>query len=234
MAMVVLYMLLQSHREQRRAARHPLCSRLLRAGASAAPRAARPTLWRDSARSALTLDQRFCGMTQYSDHETWLIEAGNDIITRKAGGASLSPLERIVYCLWVADYGMRNAGDLVTARDLYPNFQRDAADLAGAIGLPFTRESFSLPEESFRWSTSSGLIASATRSKRSDPRNAKPPGARSIRRRVPLERVSEDGWIDGGQLVIWSNGHRSPRMRPHVEQGRLGGSPARRPAAADS
>ena len=50
---------------------------------------------------------------------------------------ALSPVERLVYCLWVADYGMRNAGDLDTARDLYPDFQREAVELARELGMEF-------------------------------------------------------------------------------------------------
>ena len=57
-----------------------------------------------------------------SDNETWVIEAGDTVI-RKITCSSiecLSPWEMLVYCLWVADYGMRNAGDLDTAADVYP------------------------------------------------------------------------------------------------------------------
>jgi hypothetical protein len=85
-------------------------------------------------------------MSPSSDNETWIIEAGDEVISKKAsvGIARLSRKERLVYCLWAADYGMRNAGDLDTARDLYPNFQHDAAALARELSLPFIHESFSL------------------------------------------------------------------------------------------
>jgi hypothetical protein len=86
-------------------------------------------------------------MNQGPDNETWVVETGDAIITKRAGGVRLSPVERLVYCLWVADYGMRNAGDLDTARDLYHDFQREAAELAGELGLLFTRQSFGLPAE---------------------------------------------------------------------------------------
>jgi hypothetical protein len=81
------------------------------------------------------------------DNKTWIIEAGDAVIQKKAslGIADLSPVERLIYCLWVADYGMCNAGDLETARDLYPDFQREAVHIAGELGLGFTHESFSLP-----------------------------------------------------------------------------------------
>lgn len=82
-----------------------------------------------------------------TDNEARIIDAGDAVIEKMAGlgHSALSPVERLIYCMWVADYGMRNAGDLETARDLYPNFQREAAQLAQGLGLGFTRESFSLP-----------------------------------------------------------------------------------------
>src|SRR5262249_18465848 len=87
------------------------------------------------------------GMIHHPDNETWVLEAGDAVITKMAIGARLSPVERLVYCLWVADYGMRSAGDLDAARDLYPDFQCEAAELAGELGLSFTRQSFGLPAE---------------------------------------------------------------------------------------
>jgi hypothetical protein len=55
------------------------------------------------------------------DNETWLLDAGDEVIQAKAahGIDSLSARDRLIYCLWVADYAMRNAGDLSTASDLY-------------------------------------------------------------------------------------------------------------------
>ena len=81
------------------------------------------------------------------DNETWVIETGAAIVTKMAGGARLLSVERLIYCLWVADYGMRNAGDLNTARDVYRDFQREAAALARELGLVFTHQSFKLPAE---------------------------------------------------------------------------------------
>ena len=42
------------------------------------------------------------------DNETWVIEAGDRVIQKKArhGFDSLTIWERLVYSLWVADYGM--------------------------------------------------------------------------------------------------------------------------------
>ena len=80
------------------------------------------------------------------DNETWVTEAGDAVIHKKAehGYAALSPVEKLIYCLWVADYGMCNAGDLGIARDLYPSFQEDALRAATELGLPQSIAAFSL------------------------------------------------------------------------------------------
>jgi hypothetical protein len=87
-----------------------------------------------------------------TDNETWVIEAGDDIIHKKAkaGVASLTPKERLIYCLWVADYGMRNAGDLGTASDVYQGFQKEGAEAAKSLSLNFAHATFTLPEENFQ------------------------------------------------------------------------------------
>jgi hypothetical protein len=87
-------------------------------------------------------------MSAPSDNESWVIDTGDAVIQKKSRGGmtSLSAQERLIYCLWVADYGMRNAGDLDTARDVYPDFQTEASRLARELSLPFTGESFSLPK----------------------------------------------------------------------------------------
>ncbi|MEO5493577.1 MAG: hypothetical protein ABIR08_06080 [Sphingomonas sp.] len=84
------------------------------------------------------------------DWETWLVEdAGHSVIQKEAeqGAEALSPAERLTHCLWVADYGMRNAGDLKTAADLRPSFQSEAATLARQLGLQATAEAFELPSD---------------------------------------------------------------------------------------
>lgn len=80
------------------------------------------------------------------DNETWLLDIGDEIIGKKAKGLALSltPPERLLYCLWVADYSMRNAGDLVAAGDLYGRFHMEARQLAEELRLPFTCDTFSL------------------------------------------------------------------------------------------
>jgi hypothetical protein len=86
-------------------------------------------------------------MTLPSEHETWVIEAGHEVLKKMAvaGLAGLVPLERLVYYLWVADYGMRNAGDLDAADDVCPHFQSEARLLAEELSLPAAREAFALP-----------------------------------------------------------------------------------------
>lgn len=85
-------------------------------------------------------------MAKSIDHETWIINSGDRVINKEARGGrdSLSSWEKLVYCLWVADYGMRNAGDFATARDLYADFKSEAKDLALELSLRFTHETFSL------------------------------------------------------------------------------------------
>jgi hypothetical protein len=82
------------------------------------------------------------------DNETWIVEAGDAVIQKQAmhGQSALSESERLVNCVWIADYSMRNAGDLDTASDLYPDFQDEASRLAKELSLAFTRETFSLPK----------------------------------------------------------------------------------------
>ena len=82
-----------------------------------------------------------------SANKTWIVEAGTAVIRKEAsdGAGALTPLEKLIYCLWVADYGTCNAGDLDLARDWYADFQRDAAQIAQDLSLPMTREAFALP-----------------------------------------------------------------------------------------
>lgn len=92
-------------------------------------------------------------MVPPTDNETWIIEAGDAVISKKASGGiqCLSPLERLIYCLWVADYGMRNAGDLDTACDIYPAFQSEAVELATQLGMPKTKRTFEMPKSALEY-----------------------------------------------------------------------------------
>jgi hypothetical protein len=85
------------------------------------------------------------------DNETWIIERGADIIEKKerSGLATLDDWEHLVYCLWIADYMMRNAGDLANAPDLYPEFQVEAIQRARRLGLVLTERMFALPPDQF-------------------------------------------------------------------------------------
>src|SRR5262245_10503129 len=83
------------------------------------------------------------GPSMTVDNETWIIEAGDAVIQRQ-GAAHLTPLERLIYCVWVADYGMRNAGDLAVARDLYEPFREEALRLSQELGLSATSSAFAL------------------------------------------------------------------------------------------
>ncbi|MFD1157676.1 hypothetical protein [Roseovarius aestuarii] len=81
-----------------------------------------------------------------ASNEDWIIDAGDVVIQKrvKDGRDSLQPLDKLIYCLWVADYGMRNAGDLSAAEDVYPPFQDEAEQLAKGLNLPLTHSAFSL------------------------------------------------------------------------------------------
>lgn len=86
-------------------------------------------------------------MNEDLDNETCLVEdAGHAIIEKKAaqGHDALLPIERLIYCLWVADYGMRNAGDLDAAGDLYEPFQAEGHRIAEELSLPHTQSAFGL------------------------------------------------------------------------------------------
>ena len=81
------------------------------------------------------------------ENETWVVERGGSVAERlsDATDKSVNALDRVIYCLWVTDYGMRNAGDLESATDLYPAFQTEGVALARALGLANTQRLFSLP-----------------------------------------------------------------------------------------
>jgi len=81
------------------------------------------------------------------DNETWIIEVGDAVIRKMVahGAGVLSPVERLLHCLWVADYSIRNAGDLDAAVDLYSPFQTEAANIAQSLSLSTTHQAFSLP-----------------------------------------------------------------------------------------
>jgi hypothetical protein len=87
-------------------------------------------------------------MNAHSENESWVVERGGQVVEKKAqlGVAGLSDWERLVYCLWVADYMMRNAGDFANAVDMYPTFQSDAQQFAQRLGLTATRDAFSLSQ----------------------------------------------------------------------------------------
>ena len=85
-------------------------------------------------------------MRNISDNNTWILKRGGLVIKKKAavGVVGLNSWERLVYCLWVSDYMMRNAGDFANADDMYPAFQDDAKQFANELSLPVTSKAFSL------------------------------------------------------------------------------------------
>jgi len=85
-------------------------------------------------------------MSWRTANQTWVVRRGGEVVDQKAKGgvARLNEWERLLYCLWVADYMMRNAGDFANAPVMYPDFQKDAVQFAQILGLPLTQEMFSL------------------------------------------------------------------------------------------
>lgn len=86
-------------------------------------------------------------MSIVTENESWIVDRGALVIEKKAqsGSDSLNKWEGLVYCLWLADYMMRNAGDFANAVDMCPDFQKDAKRLAVRLSLPLTSEAFGLP-----------------------------------------------------------------------------------------
>ena len=84
-------------------------------------------------------------MSAVTENESWVVHRGALVIEKKAqkGADSLSDWERLVYCLWLADYMMRNAGNFANA-NMCPDFQSDAKRLAEQLLLPVTCEAFGL------------------------------------------------------------------------------------------
>ena len=84
----------------------------------------------------------------YSENEGWVVHRGGEVIEKKAksGLESLNSRERLVYCLYITDYMIRNAGDFANAEVMYPDFLKDGKRFAKELGLPATSKAFSLPE----------------------------------------------------------------------------------------
>ena len=80
------------------------------------------------------------------ENETWLLNMGGGIIEKKAeqGYASLTPIDKLIYCFWATDYSMRNAGDLLAAGELHAGFREDARLAAKELRLPRSILAFSL------------------------------------------------------------------------------------------
>ena len=87
-------------------------------------------------------------MSAPTDNENWIVERGGEVVDKKAGVglAALDDWEHLVYCLWLADYMMRNAGDFANAEALYPAFQAEAVARARKLGLRLTESAFALSE----------------------------------------------------------------------------------------
>jgi hypothetical protein len=85
------------------------------------------------------------------ENETWVVERGGEVIEKMADACRqpLTDVERLIYCLWVADYAMRNAGDLEAAEELYPEFHAEGATFARLLDLAKASRLFSFTKLEF-------------------------------------------------------------------------------------
>ena len=81
------------------------------------------------------------------DWETWLLDASDPILRKAAtsGKESLSSVEKLIYCWWEIDYGMRNAGNLATViEDMHPTVLVEGLACAERLELPAAARVFRL------------------------------------------------------------------------------------------
>ena len=85
------------------------------------------------------------------DYESWLLDAAEPVLRREieVGAAALAGWERALYCLWIADYSMRNAGDLRSAYDLASDFKSAGLAAARATDLRAMASLFALDDAEF-------------------------------------------------------------------------------------
>ncbi|MGZ4963209.1 MAG: hypothetical protein ACXWJB_08135 [Limisphaerales bacterium] len=116
----------------------------------------------------------------YSENESWVVHRGGEVIEKKAksGLEGLNSWERLVYCLYITDYMIRNAGDFANAEAMYPDFQKDATRFAKELALPTTSEAFSLSERQLQQEYYARFEAICNEIKKAEPGaapNAAPP-----------------------------------------------------------
>ncbi|MBD3673143.1 MAG: hypothetical protein HUJ26_06410 [Planctomycetaceae bacterium] len=83
------------------------------------------------------------------DNETWIIEFGDEIIQKKSqnGFESLNDYEQLVFLVWIADFSIRNAGDLVSGKDIRPGFKQEILSLARKLSYSVMIQAFDQPDE---------------------------------------------------------------------------------------
>lgn len=126
-------------------------------------------------------------MSAVTENESWIVDRGALVVEKKAhsGADSLNEWERLVHCLWLADYMMRNAGDFANAVDMCPNFQKDAKQLAEHLSLPLTTEAFGLSQRKLQREYFKRFEAVCDEIRRAEP-GASPNGG-------PAERLGNSG-----------------------------------------
>jgi hypothetical protein len=85
------------------------------------------------------------------DNEEWILLEGAFAVEQKASAGldKMDSYPKLVYALWVADYGMRNAGDLETSLDIFSGLLELGKSAAISLGLPKAKSLFALSQQRF-------------------------------------------------------------------------------------
>lgn len=81
-------------------------------------------------------------LEQDLDNEAWLLDECDPILEKRSRGQTLDSFEILVYCIWVADSSLRNAGDLKMADSLFASWCKDGKKLASEFHLKETASFF--------------------------------------------------------------------------------------------
>ena len=86
-----------------------------------------------------------------SENETWILTRADEVIGKEAssGTAGLSDWEKLVLCLWAADYGVRNGESMTTAEEVHPGLMKEGLLLANRLELRLAVSAYSLEPEVF-------------------------------------------------------------------------------------
>jgi len=85
------------------------------------------------------------------ENEDWVLQEGSIAVQQKAlhGIQCMDPRTLLIYALWVCDYGMRNAGDLLPALDIFPDVLKAGKRSADTLEIVVARKLFGLDKDQF-------------------------------------------------------------------------------------